>query len=229
MSRRVTRKPPQLRTVAAPKQARSEATLQRLLDAAEALIAEKGIADVSVPEIVARAGSSVGGFYARFKDKDELLRALEERFLAEMRDLLDEIAAPGRWAGAGIPEIARAGIETLIQVFQDRRSLLVAFMGRAATGTADTLQEVRALRRDASARFVSLLHARSEEFGHPDPALAVDLAVQLVFGFMQQMIVFGEVRAGARVLSDSEIADELVRNVLSYLGAPNGAAAVSPA
>lgn len=41
--------PLQLETVSGPKQARSERTLQRLLDAAEALIKEKGHAAVSIP------------------------------------------------------------------------------------------------------------------------------------------------------------------------------------
>ena len=71
---------PRLETVARPKQARAERTLHRLLDAAEGLIEERGLGDVSIPEIVRRARSSVGGFYARFRDKNELLRALEERF-----------------------------------------------------------------------------------------------------------------------------------------------------
>jgi hypothetical protein len=55
---------PELESVARPKQARSEQTLQRILDAAEGLIEEKGLADASIPEIVRRAGSSVGGFCA---------------------------------------------------------------------------------------------------------------------------------------------------------------------
>ncbi len=63
----------QLRTVAGPKQARSEDTLRRLLNAAEELIIEKGHRAVSIPEIARRAHSSVGGFYARFRDKTELL------------------------------------------------------------------------------------------------------------------------------------------------------------
>lgn len=224
MSRTVSRPPPRLRSVAEPKQARSAATLQRLLDAAEALIQEKGCADVSVPEIVSRAGSSVGGFYARFKDKDELLRTLEERFLAEMRDVLDEIAAPGRWRDAGVEEIVRVGVDTLLHVFRERRALLVAFMGRATLGNDETLREVLALRREASARFVALLHDRREVFSHPHPERAVDLAVQLAFGLMQQVILFGEIRAGGRPLSDEEIAEELIRNVLSYLGLPDGPA-----
>jgi AcrR family transcriptional regulator len=218
MSRSVRRPPPRLRSVAEPKQARSEATLHRLLDAAEALIQEKGHADVSIPDIVVRAHSSVGGFYARFHDKDELLRALEERFLAEMRDVLGALAAPERWRDADIPEIARAGVTTLLEVFRERRALLVAFAARAADGQGPELQEILGFRREVSARFVELLHARREELAHPDPDLAVDLAVQLVFGLMQQMIVFGEVRVGDRCLGDDELAEELVRSVLGYIG-----------
>jgi AcrR family transcriptional regulator len=170
---------------------------------------------------VARAGSSVGGFYARFRDKDELLRALEERFLAEMRDVLDALAAPERWEGASVPAIVRAGVETLLRVFRERRSLLVAFMARAAQGRG--LQEVLEFRREVSARFVALLHSRRDTLFHPRPDVAVDLAVQLVFGLMHQMIVFGEVRVGSRRLPEAELEAELVRNVLGYIGCPDSA------
>jgi AcrR family transcriptional regulator len=211
-------KPPSLRSVARPKQARSEATLHRLLDAAESLIQDKGLGDVSIPDIVQRADSSVGGFYARFRDKDELLRALEERFLGQMRDILTGLAAPGRWSEATIPDIVHAGVETLLRVFHERRPLLVAFMARAAQGTGAEIQEVLAFRREVSARFVELLRSRREPLAHPDPDVAVDLAVQLVFGLMHQMIVFGEVRVGKRRLAEGELANELVRNVLGYIG-----------
>ena len=52
-----------LDTVADKKQARSERTLYRLLDAAEALIVERGLAGLSIPEVARRAQSSVGGFH----------------------------------------------------------------------------------------------------------------------------------------------------------------------
>jgi len=227
MPRSVGRPPPRLRSVAEPKQARSEATLHRLLDATEALIEEKGAGDVSIPDIVARAGSSVGGFYARFRDKDELLRALEERFLGEMRDVLGRLAAPERWHDAGIPEIVRAGVATLLEVFRERRALLVTFMARAARGQAAELEQVLGFRREVSARFVALLHARRESLAHPEPDVAVDLAVQLVFGLMHQMIVFGEVRVGDRRLGEPELARELVRSVLGYIGCPDPEAAVT--
>ena len=54
--------------VRAPQQARSQETLDRILDAAERLVSEKGFEDTTVADVVARAGSSVGAFYTRFRD-----------------------------------------------------------------------------------------------------------------------------------------------------------------
>ena len=65
---------------------------------------------------------------------------------------------------------------------------------------------------------MTLLNTRAERLDHPRPDVAVDLAVQLVFGLMQQRVVFGEIRVGERILSERDLADELVRNVLAYIG-----------
>lgn len=64
-----------------PRQARSKKTLEALLDAAEALLADRSFAEMRIDEIVAMAGSSSGSFYARFEDKTALLHALHQRFL----------------------------------------------------------------------------------------------------------------------------------------------------
>ena len=61
-------------------QAHSQETLERLLDAAEELVSERGFDNTTVSEIVHRANSSVGAMYARFNDKDSLLVCLHERF-----------------------------------------------------------------------------------------------------------------------------------------------------
>ncbi len=207
-----------LLSVAAPKQVRSEQTLYRLLDAAEGLIQEKGLADASVPEIVRRAGSSVGGFYARFRDKRELLRALEERFFDELSQRLDAISRPERWGGAPIPEIARACVRELVDTFRERRALIGVFMFRAAQDP-EFMEDGLRFRRKVSERLVALLLPRRSEIAHPDPELAIDLGVQFAFGLMHQDVMFGDIRAGARRLGDDDLVDELTRNFLSYLGA----------
>ncbi|MDQ7992601.1 MAG: TetR/AcrR family transcriptional regulator [Propionicimonas sp.] len=54
-------------------------TRDRLMDAAIALFAEKGILAASVEEICERAGFTRGAFYSNFDSKDELLVAVLER------------------------------------------------------------------------------------------------------------------------------------------------------
>jgi hypothetical protein len=77
-------------------------------------------------------------------------------------------------------------------------------------------------RRKVSERLVSLLLPRRAEMDHPDPEVAIDLGVQFAFALMHQDVIFGEIRAGARHLSDDELVKEITRNFLRYLGAADG-------
>jgi AcrR family transcriptional regulator len=203
-----------------PKQSRSERTQERLLRAAERLILEKGLADASVPEIARRARSSIGGFYARFPDKDALLRALEERFFAEMLGRVGKLADAGRWADASIATIVRACADELVTVFRERRNLIAAFLHRA-TRDPEMLADAIRFRAQTAERIAALLLPRRGELRHPEPRLAIDLGVQFAFALMLQLVVVGDVRAGGRVLSDRELQGEIERNFLSYLGVPN--------
>jgi AcrR family transcriptional regulator len=204
-----------------PQQDRSERTQERLLRAAEKLILEKGLADASVPEIARRAGSSVGGFYARFPDKDALLRALEERFFGEMGERVARLADRERWGDAPIAVIVRACADELVTVFRERKNLIAAFLHRA-TADADLLAEALRFRAATAERIASLLLPRRGELAHPDPRLGIDLGVQFAFALMLQLVVVGDVRAAGRVLGDRELQAEIERNFLSYIGAPTG-------
>jgi AcrR family transcriptional regulator len=62
---------------------RAEQRVQRLLDAAFALIDEKGTADFTIQEVVDRSKQSLRGFYQYFDGKDELLFALLEESIRE--------------------------------------------------------------------------------------------------------------------------------------------------
>ncbi len=216
-----TQKTRPLSSVAATKQVRSERTLMRLLDAAEELLEEKGLGALSIPEIVRRAGSSVGGFYGRFRDKNELLRALEERQFRELETRVDQLVDSRRWSGASASAIVTAATSELVSVVRERKAVLAAFLWRAAQDS-EVLEEGLAFREQATVRVRELLLSECrDEFTHADPELAIDLAVQAAFAFMQQHIVVGETRSGDRVLSDEELAQELARMVCAYVGFSN--------
>jgi len=220
---------PRLETVARPKQARAERTLYRLLDAAEALIEENGSAEVSIPEIVRRARSSVGGFYARFRDKTELMRALEERFFREQRARLERLTRPDAWGDAPLPAIVRTCMRELVQVFRERRALIRAFVARAVHDV-EFRGEAQRFQREVAERVSALLLARPGRIGHPHPERAAPLAVAIVFGAMVAGALFADPRDPFLSLGDEETAEELARNFLGYLAvAPDSGARPTPA
>lgn len=204
-------------TVSRPKQARSEQTLRRLLDAGETLITQKGLADVSIPEIVRQANSSVGGFYARFRDKDELLRALEERFMADIGDRLDTLTRVEDWEDSSLADVIRAAVTMLVEVYRERHALILAFIGRASQDPT-IWRGGLLLRRRVSDQIGRLFVAHASEISHPDPERAVSVSVSIALGVMMQKVIFSEVRAQGRELSYGEIGDELVHAVIGYLG-----------
>src|SRR5215813_14870581 len=67
---------------------RAEQRVQGLLDAAFALIDERGTAEFTIQEVVDRSKQSLRGFYQYFESKDELLFALLEETIREsVKDL----------------------------------------------------------------------------------------------------------------------------------------------
>jgi AcrR family transcriptional regulator len=207
-----------LRWVRPPQQARSQETLDRILDSAEALIAEKGIDDAPIAEIVRRAGSSVGAFYTRFRDKDGLVHALYERYYEQAVATADEALAPARWQGAGVAEILAAVIRFLVSIYRDQNGLIRAFVVRNHTNPEFQARQER-LSHHVNERLSALLLARVGEIRHPEPRRAASFGLTLVFSTLESSMLFGEMRSSLS-LSDDALAVELTRAYLAYLGVP---------
>ena len=85
---------------------------QELLDCVQAMFIERGYENVSLNDVIARAGSSKGDFYHYFPSKEALLEALAGRFaqlaLAQVQDVLDDpgldALAPQRFPGEVMAE-----------------------------------------------------------------------------------------------------------------------------
>jgi AcrR family transcriptional regulator len=80
-----------------PKQRRSRESYERVLDAAHALLEENGFEGLTVQEVAARSGVSIGAIYERFGNKETLLRAVHARLMEAMSeggaDARDPVAA----------------------------------------------------------------------------------------------------------------------------------------
>ncbi len=206
-----------LQTVSTPKQSRSEQTLARLLEAAERLILERGVENVAVSDIARAAGSSVGGFYGRFRDKEELLIALSERsqlrFRQKVRDLLDA----ERWRDASLAAIVRACVGELVSHVSQRRRLQAAFLHSVAARPQRWRSGI-AFRRALTDGVAALLLARREEIAHPDPEAAARFATETALALMDQRALFGDID-GVGSLDEARLVDEISRLLLAYLAA----------
>jgi TetR/AcrR family transcriptional regulator, transcriptional repressor for nem operon len=69
------------------------ATRERILDAAQRIVLERGFAATSVDAVLAQAPATKGAFFHHFPSKDELGRALLERYAAADERLLDDFMA----------------------------------------------------------------------------------------------------------------------------------------
>lgn len=118
----------EIRWVRKPRQGRSQEKLDRILDAAERIIAKKGFERASVAQIMREADCSVGLFYSRFRNKDELLRFLFERFLGEVSATARDMLNHERWQDRRTPrELLEALVRGTVALYREKRGMIVAF------------------------------------------------------------------------------------------------------
>jgi AcrR family transcriptional regulator len=110
LSQRLAAEPVSAREEERPRGSLAGNQRERLLEATEALIAEKGAARTTIEAIVKGAGVSTVTFYEHFRDKDECFVAAFERAVEGLRAVVSG-ALP---AGAPRAERVRAGVEALL-------------------------------------------------------------------------------------------------------------------
>ena len=72
---------------------RGEQTREKILDIAEDAVLAKGFGATSIEEVIAAVGITKSGFFYHFRDKNELARAMLERFLKRDDAVLDDLFA----------------------------------------------------------------------------------------------------------------------------------------
>lgn len=77
-----------------PQQDRGQRRIERILDAAAAVIGEVGVEAASTNAIAARAATSVGSLYQFFPNRDAIVQALAMRYTATFGQLKESILAP---------------------------------------------------------------------------------------------------------------------------------------
>lgn len=206
-----------------PRQARSRETQARIVQALRALAAEKPLDDISVQEIAARAGVSVGGFYARFSSRDHALaHVLYEGYVAEAADAAEARLDEARWAGRPACEIVRAYFGLMVEVGTRHLPILRELVRRTRENPGEMSDDPawRRFREAVHDPFVRLMEARMGEFAHPDPLLALRVGFSAASSALRETLLFGHMQPSMGDLAPEVLIDELTRLFCAYAGIP---------
>lgn len=195
-----------------PTQLRSQKALQRLLDAGEQLLAANAFEEASVTQIAGMASSSVGTFYRVLGDKDTLSLLLLQRFFQTTVSLIEHLTEPEQWAAKPLTDFVHTLTARLAEVYQGRRGVLRALILRASRDSVFR-DKVHQLNEYIAVRIVAIFQQHLGEVHHPQPHKAMQAAVHIVLGALNQHTITGNLGH----LSNKEVVEELSRILLAYL------------
>ncbi|MFL5489576.1 MAG: TetR/AcrR family transcriptional regulator [Gemmatimonadaceae bacterium] len=199
-------------------QERSRATLDRLLDATEAVLKKEGLGATTIAAVAERAGVSVGAVYKRFPDKDALLRGVYERFFTRSAQANAAALQPERWASHSASGLIDSLVAGMVHGYFEQRDLLRALILLAETHPESRFREhAESLRKETFERIATLLLARRAEIQHQNAAPAIEFSLMLL-GLGLRGIVFDATRTYKFAQSERVLARELARVMKAYLG-----------
>src|SRR5947209_3808291 len=103
----------------APRTARGERTLRKILNGAREEFGERGFSDSSIVGITQRAGVALGTFYTYFDSKEALFQAL----VRDMSEQVRNTAAPAFNEYPHALDAARRGLELFLKFAREHRDV----------------------------------------------------------------------------------------------------------
>jgi AcrR family transcriptional regulator len=203
-------KPPPTEPRKQPRQERSRALVEAILDATERVLAQEGSAQATTTRIAEVAGVSVGSLYQYFPARQALLAAvIERRVERDEQEYLAHIAALG--PNASLAAVLRAGARLLVDTYRREPELYRAMVDEMEGVAREP--RVQAMIDDAIARTVAMLEPHRESLAVDDLPLAVYTLVTA-----QVAVVRDAVRRRPALLEGTRLSDMLGTLAVRLLG-----------
>jgi AcrR family transcriptional regulator len=194
-----------------PKQARSRALVEAILDATARILVEDGFARTTTNRVAERAGVSIGSLYQYFPSREALVAAVARRHSERLKATLQASLADG---SANLQAAIERLLEAIIRAHQVAPELTAVLSGEVPRLGALDWKAGSTRRGIALARLLIDRHADEVR-----PGLDQDAAA-----FICSTCVEGVMNAAARQaptrIVDGTIAQELLALLLGYLRNP---------
>jgi AcrR family transcriptional regulator len=192
-----------------PRQARSKATVDTILEATTRVLVKQGFDGLSTNAVASAAGVSIGSLYQYFPNKEALVLALIDRHMEDMNAAI--LAELTRVAKLPLAEAARCVVELTI-----RAHAIDPELHRVLTEQVPRIGKLARLRGmdEICHRMVAgLLAARRNEIAIRDPDLAAFILVSAI-----ESVVHRAALLYPQKLKDPRLVDETTLMVTRYLG-----------
>lgn len=197
-----------------PQQERSRATVERIVAATTELLVERGPEGVTIHDIVERADSSIGSFYARFDDRDAAVRYVQERFWQEAEALWMDYLDAAQWDECSALGIVARVIRQYVRTMMADRGKFRPFLLQALDDPQGTLLERTAELDDQIADRIAALLRSSGGLPQDLPAWIPREGFVRVLGAIRDAVIFDDGSESA----SQRLALTLVRMYASSLG-----------
>lgn len=197
-----------------PRQARSRATMERILSAVEELLTEKSFDQITIAEISARSASAPTAVYARFSDKTAVLLAVHERFRERtVSKIFAAIEDPDR-KSLPFEEFLVYVAREMVMLYRDNRRLLRSVL------LADNhvmYAHAAELATSLSIAIAGRMAPCVTEEQRPRAERDLDFAIRTALALVQQELVFGAQRSTRFDYSAEEVLERIIQLLMGTL------------
>jgi len=202
------------------KQQRSKATQERILNATAEILKTQSFDFISVRRIVDVAETSIGSFYARFRDKDALLAALYERDELRLEKRLLRLSRQIDQASS-IDAIARLAADHVVVRYGENPALsraLFEFSMRAPE--SEEAQQLSDLRARQYGFIADALYRFEAEISHKDSKRAIQLGLYFLSVSCRNRLFYPYAPQARTIkISKNDLKHELAELLIRYLTA----------
>ncbi len=181
-----------------PQQDRGRASLDRLLDAAEAILAERGLEGLSISALSARSGISNGGIYWRVDSLEALTGAVHQRLMDRMAHEHDAYDDPDRWIGLDVAAFVSQSVRIEAEVARRHAGSLRAIVRSTTTDQVVSAQGDLTVKQ-TERRFVAHVSACLAEHGCPQPDAVATVVFRIAFGALINRVTWPEQQSDPEV------------------------------
>lgn len=178
------------------RQRRSRRSLERIIEALDALIEEKTFEEITVTEVCKRAEVGVGTFYDRVGSKESLLEHLRQRLYAETIEQVERAFAPARFEGMSLAATLAVNATEMVALHLGRQGAMRALIVEARRSVAFAAH-ARELNTVLMTKVTAVWLAKRAEFRPaPSPHALARSAFLMATGFLREAMIWDRLWPG---------------------------------